>query len=96
MNNSEATTKPTLETILERINAQGDVMRAGFAGVNGRLDSVGMRLDRVEIRLDRVEIRLDQVDTRLDRVESRLDRVHSMVLDLRADFKDFQSGQKSS
>ena len=89
MNNSEATTKPTLETILERINAQGDVMRAGFAGVNGRLDSVGMRLDRVEIRLD-------QVDTRLDRVESRLDRVHSMVLDLRADFKDFQSGQKSS
>jgi len=73
MSDSEATTKPTLETILERINAQreainaqGDAMRAGF-------EDVGERLERVEIRLDRVQ---------------------SIVLDLRADFKESQETLK--
>lgn len=62
MNESEVTTKPTLDTILERINAQGGEMRAGFA-------SVDQRLERIEIRLDRVE---------------------SMVLEVRADVKEFR------
>ncbi len=57
------TTKPTLDTILERINAQGEAMRSGFA-------SIGQRLERIEIRLDRVE---------------------SMVLDVRADLREFRA-----
>lgn len=84
MSDSEMTTKPTLDTILERINAQGEAMRAGFT-------SVGERLERIEIRLDRVEGRLDRVESRLDRVEIRLDRVQSMVLDVRADLREFRA-----
>lgn len=55
MDNSELTTKPTLETILERINAQGDVMRAGFGSIEKRFQSMEDKLEQVEIRLDRVQ-----------------------------------------
>lgn len=48
MGESELTTKPTRDTILERLNAQGEGLRNGFG-------SIGQRLERIEIRLDRVE-----------------------------------------
>lgn len=63
MSDSELTTKPTLDTILEGLNIQGEALKNGF-------DSVGQRLERIEIRLDRVE---------------------SMVLEVRADFREFRS-----
>jgi hypothetical protein len=48
MSNSEATTKPTLETIMDRIKAQGDEMRAGFQTIAARLEEIEIRLDRVQ------------------------------------------------
>jgi hypothetical protein len=51
----EATTRPTIETVLERINALGQSMNEGFAAVGARLDKVEVRLDRVEARLDRTQ-----------------------------------------
>ena len=74
MGESEMTTKPTLDTILERINAQGEEMRVGFV-------SVGQRLDRIEIRLDRVE-------SRLDRVESMVLDVRADFRDFRAALRE--------
>jgi len=62
MGDSEMTTKPTLDTILERINAQGEAMRAGFA-------AIAQRLERIEIRLDRVESMV--LDVRADVRELR-------------------------
>ncbi len=44
----EAQTKPTLETILERINALG-------ARMDKRFDTLDDRIARIEIRLDRIE-----------------------------------------
>jgi hypothetical protein len=41
-------TKPTLETILERINALGAEMRAGFGAIDKRFEAVEISLDRVE------------------------------------------------
>lgn len=41
-------TKPTLETILERINALGAEMRAGFDAIDKRFEVVEISLDRVE------------------------------------------------
>lgn len=41
-------TKPTLETILERINAVGTEMRAGFDAIDKRFEAVEISLDRVE------------------------------------------------
>jgi tetrahydromethanopterin S-methyltransferase subunit G len=80
MSDSELTTKPTLETILDRINAQGDVMRAGFATIDKRLETVEKRLEPVEQRLEQIEIRLD--------------RVQGIVLQVRADLREFRSSFK--
>ncbi|MFN2452835.1 MAG: hypothetical protein ABR577_01300 [Pyrinomonadaceae bacterium] len=45
---SENITKPTLETLLERMNAIGERMDKGFEAVNIRLDHIEIRLDRIE------------------------------------------------
>ena len=44
----EYQTKPTLETILERINALGVEVREGFARVEGRFEDLDVRVARVE------------------------------------------------
>ncbi len=77
----DATTRPTIETVLERINALGERMSEGFA-------AVGTRLDHMEGRLDRMEERLDQMDTRLDRTQA-------MVHEMRADFREFRAQFKA-
>ena len=73
----DATTRPTIETVLERINSLGQRMDEGFA-------AVGVRLDKMDGRLDKMEGRLDQMDTRLDRTQA-------MVHEMRADFREFRA-----
>ena len=41
-------TKPTIETVLERLSALGTEMREGFARIETRLDDFDVRLDRME------------------------------------------------
>jgi predicted nucleic acid-binding Zn-ribbon protein len=77
----DATTKPTIETVLERINALGERMNEGFV-------AVGTRLDKMEGRLDLMDERLEQMDTRLDRTQA-------MVHEMRADFRDFRAQFKA-
>jgi tetrahydromethanopterin S-methyltransferase subunit G len=67
---SNADTKPTLETILERINALGEEMRAEFAAVNRRLDALDRKIgvlskDLVDVRAD-----LAGMDARITALES--------------------------
>lgn len=61
-------TKPTLDTVLERINALTEEMRRGFASVEQRLERIEIRLDRVEsmaleIRADFKEFRANLKET---------------------------------
>jgi hypothetical protein len=61
---NEAITKPTIETVLERINALGERVDAGFAAVEERLERMDIRLDRAEsialsTRADVQELRSD-------------------------------------
>ena len=70
MSESELTTKPTLDTVLERLNVHGEALRAQGEVVRNGFGSIGQRLERIEIRLDRIE---------------------SMVLNGRADFKEFRA-----
>jgi archaellum component FlaC len=77
----DATTRPTIETVLERINALGERMDEGFA-------AVGTRLDKMEGRLDQMDEHLEQMDTRLDRTQS-------IVHEMRADFREFRGQFKA-
>jgi chromosome segregation ATPase len=76
-------TKPTIETVLERINALGEALSAQINDMRGQLDDVRGQLDRVESRL------MD-FDVRLDRVEGVVNATRSEMLVLRADFKEFR------
>jgi chaperonin cofactor prefoldin len=60
----EAQTRPTLETILERINALGTELREFRIAVEDRLEQIETRLDRtqgiaLETRADLRELRAD-------------------------------------
>jgi len=70
-------TQPTIETVLERIEALAQEMRAGFAITDQRLTAL--------------EERFDKFDVRLDRIESEVKSTHSEMFTLRADFKEFRS-----
>jgi archaellum component FlaC len=72
----QADTLPTLETILAE-------MRAGFKGVN-------QRLDRIESRVSAVEHQLEQMDIRADRLEGTINKTLSETMYLRADIKEFR------
>lgn len=73
----DATTRPTIETVLERIDALGESMRDGFA-------AVGVRLDKLEARLDRVDARLDR--TQAEVLELRVD-----FREMRGEFREFRA-----
>ena len=70
----DATTRPTIETVLERINGLGERMNEGFAAVG--------------TRLDKMEERLDQMDTRLDRTQAMVHEMRADFRDFRAQFKE--------
>ncbi|HEV7860661.1 MAG TPA: hypothetical protein VGO91_18725 [Pyrinomonadaceae bacterium] len=74
---SEYNTAPTIETVLERIEALSQEMRAGFAITDQRLTAL--------------EERFDKFDVRLVRIESEVKSTHSEMFTLRADFKEFKS-----
>ena len=73
----EKVTKPTIETVLER-------MAAIEERTNQRMDAMEERLNR---RIDKLELRLD---SRFDRVESVASGTRSEMLELRADFRDWR------
>jgi hypothetical protein len=64
-------TNPTIETVLERIEALGMEMRAGFAAINTRLDRLEAKLDRLNGRLLDIEGTSDMHDKRIASLEDR-------------------------
>jgi len=85
----EKVTKPTIETVLERmagmeerINHRMDGMEERMAGMEERTNQ---RLDGINERMSLMEAHLDST---LDRQESVLSSTRSAVFELRADFRD--------
>ena len=70
----DATTRPTIETVLERINALGQSMNEGFVAVWARFD--------------KVEEQLEQMDTRLDRTRAIVHELRADFREFRARFKE--------
>jgi hypothetical protein len=74
---SEADTKRTLETVLERVNYVATMMHEFQVAV--------------EARLGMIERQLERMDIRLDRLEGEISKTRSEMMHLRADFKEFRS-----
>src|SRR5215468_3534623 len=92
-------TRPTIETVLERIstmegrlteridgvNEQLNGLTDRFDGLTGRVDGLSERVDKLTGRFDAWE---EDLNIRLDRIESVASRTRSDLLDLRVDFRD--------
>ncbi|PYS76535.1 MAG: hypothetical protein DMF67_17365 [Acidobacteria bacterium] len=71
-------TKPTIETVLERINALDEKLSARVDGFE----------KRIEERITSFE---ERVGIRLDRIESEVKKTHSEFYDMRADFTELRA-----
>ena len=69
----DKTTRPTIETVLERIDALGERMSEGFTAVH--------------TRLNQMDERLEQMDTRLDRTQAMVHEMRADFREFRAQFK---------
>ena len=87
----ESPTKPTIETILERLQDFRALVEHSLTSVEHNLKSVEHRFTSVEHRLGVIEQQLENMDIRFDRLEGLADKTHSEVMYLRADFKEFKS-----
>jgi 2'-5' RNA ligase len=80
MSTDDAATKPTIETVLERINMLGESLHGELKGVN--------------TRLSKMEQQLKEFDITLDRIESHTNKTRSEFLELRADFREWRNQLK--
>lgn len=85
---NDIVTKPTIETVLERINAMEDRLQSQIGAVQQNVDAVRTNFDslRNEFQLFRAEIEI-----RLDRLESLGNKTCYEFLDFRADFKELSA-----
>ncbi len=82
----DATTKPTIETVLERVNALGDVVNSLRSETKDF---------REEIRREFKDFR-EEVENRLDRIESMTNMTRSEMLTLRMDFREIRAHIKQT
>lgn len=86
MNNDDTTTKPTITTVLERVNELGNQL-------TGQLTE--LRSDVAELRTGQVEMRNDIADLKAGqrKIELKIEILNNNILtvqtDLRADLRDF-------
>lgn len=80
MGGEDITTKPTLETVLERINLLGEALQSQAKDFSNRFD--------------RIDDRLEEFNDRLDRIEALAYKTRSEFLEWRADFKEWRGQLK--
>jgi len=73
----EMTTKPTIETVLERISEFDKRSESRSDRFEARFDQFEARFDRLEARFDQLEARFDQLEARFDQLEARFDQLEA-------------------
>jgi DNA anti-recombination protein RmuC len=77
-------TRPTIETVLERINSLSEHVDERINSLSGYVD------ERINALSEHMDTRFNLSDTSLERIDARLDRLQGAMLDLRADFKSLR------
>jgi len=100
---NEMTTKPTIETVLERINSFENRINGRFEGfenrINERFEGFENRINerfenfenRVNERFARMDERLDQLEKEMNIVASHTHATKAEVVTMRSDFKELRS-----
>ena len=99
-NSEEAQTKPTLETVLERINSLGVNLEVqlGALQTDFRAMKVDLDLLKVDVGGLRNEFQLfrGEMEIRIDRIEGMTNQTRAEMLNLRADFREWKDQLKES
>lgn len=75
----EMTTKPTIETVLERISEFDKRSESRSDRIEARFDQLDARFDHLDTRFDNLETRFDNLEARFDRLEARFDRLEAEI-----------------
>lgn len=89
----EMTTRPTIETVLERIGAFDTKLDNRINVLEQKIDALEQKFDgridalerKVDQRFDQVDARFDQVDARFRHVDNELDRISSVAHSTKAE-----------
>jgi len=91
----DASTHPTLDTILERLNAFGEEMRKGFTAIGSRLDRVEELTSTMSGEIKDLARKIDElrVETQsgLRRVERQIGVLSKDVVEVRADLAEMDA-----
>ena len=87
MNNDDITTKPTIETVLERVNALGEQLTGQLTELRTGQDV--LRGEVAELRTGQEALRTDVTELRSDVAQLRGGQV-----ELRNEIADFNAGQR--
>lgn len=74
----ESTTKPTIETVLQKINALG-------LSLNARVDGLSARVDAMSEQVSGMGGQLNELNGKIERLDERVGRVEEQVAGLRSD-----------
>ncbi len=85
MNNEEATTQPTIETVLKRINVLADEFRNGMQALH--TEQQALRAEQQAFR-ESIEDRIGQLEFRLDKVYGATLTVRGNLGELRKELKE--------
>jgi hypothetical protein len=92
-NFEDARTKPTIETVLDRINSLGDSLQ-------GQLDTLQVNVGRVKSEVgalrNEFQICRGELEIRIDRIESLTNQTNAEMLNLRGDFREWKDQLKES
>lgn len=83
----EANTKPTIETVLDRINVLGLNLGERIDSIGTRVDSMSARVDSIDRRVDSLGEHLGSLGVRVERLESRGEKIESEISQMRQDIK---------
>ena len=99
--NENMETKPTIETLLVRINRLGDNLQSRFD--SQQADVASIKSDVTLIKSDMVSVKSDvsalrnefqlfrgEMEIRIDRVEGMTNQTRAEMLNLRADFREWK------
>ena len=89
----EPQTKPTIETVLLRINALGDNLQGQLTSLQSDVGSLKSDVGslRNEFQLFRGEMEI-----RIDRIEGMTNQTRAEMLNLRADFREWKEQLKEA
>lgn len=87
MSNDEMSTQPTIEAILERINAWGEQFKSEFAELRASVEE--LRKGQEDLRKGHQELRAD-LNAGLHRVARKIEILNDNFLTIRADNRELE------